>query len=468
MNDKKNLVFILVDQLRASSLPLYGEKQIDTPNVDRLAAEGVTLTNAISSCPVCTPYRGMLMTGRHPQTTGHIINSICTRNTEISIADAFANQGYRTGYIGKWHLYTGAWPANNVPDWIPESRDRLGFQYWKGYNQHMVYFNGYVNGEDWSAERWEGYEPFGLNKFAFEFIEENKDKPFCLFISPQPPHSTPYSYAPDKYYKMLPEKLELPENVPEDMKEESLEMYRDYLAMILAIDDSLGEMLDFLDETGLTENTLVIFASDHGTQVGAHGICPWSKRSPYEESIKVPFIMRLPEVFEGGVKRDTLTAPVDIFPSICNICDIPIPRSIEGYDLSESWKGEADAFEQEAILTMNFSKIDDYHDNFVGGNEWRGVRTKRYSYVKWLNGKECLFDLTKDPLQTNNLIDDVDYSKILINLKKLMIRLQKERGDKLMPCEDYKRWFDHKRRVIKNAYGPLSDPEGVPDWSLLN
>ena len=157
MNERPNLLFVFADQLRASSLPLYGENQIETPNLDRLAGGGVTFTNCVSTCPVCTPYRSMLITGRHPQTTGHIINSTRTRHTEISIADAFAAQGYRTGWIGKWHLHTGVWPAQNVPDWVPEGRDRMGFQYWRAYNIHMVYFNGFVNGDDWNFEQWEGY-----------------------------------------------------------------------------------------------------------------------------------------------------------------------------------------------------------------------------------------------------------------------------------------------------------------------
>jgi len=168
---KPNIVFVLADQLRAASLPLYGETQIETPHIDRLASEGATFTNCVSTCPVCTPYRSMLLTGRHPQTTGHLINSTRTRHTEISIADAFASQGYRTGWVGKWHLHTGAWPAQDVPDWVPEGRDRLGFQFWRGYNMHMVYFNGYVNGDDWSFKTWEGYETQALNRYGFEFME---------------------------------------------------------------------------------------------------------------------------------------------------------------------------------------------------------------------------------------------------------------------------------------------------------
>ncbi len=467
-NNKTNVLFILVDQLCASALPLYGEKQISTPNIDRLASEGVTLTNAVSSCPVCTPYRSMLLTGRHPQTTGLVVNSLCMRHSEISIADAFAHNGYRTGWIGKWHLHSGAWPANNVPDWVPEGRDRLGFEYWKGYNQHMVYFDGYVNGDDWNTEQWEGYEPFGLNKFAFDFLDKNKDEPFCLFISPQPPHWTPYQFAPEKYYEKLPAKLELPANVPDCVKEKSLEAHRHYLAMILAIDDSVGEIIDYLDENKLTDNTLVVFASDHGTQLGAHGIGHWQKRSPYEESLNVPFIMRLPGRLEQGVKCDALTSPVDIFPSLCGLCNIPVPRSVEGYDLSKRWIGEPDAFEQEGILTMNFSNLTGCHDHHAGGNEWRGVRTKRYSYAKWLNGNEELYDLEQDRLQMNNVVNDDNYSLVYGALKKIMEELQDKRCDELIPCETYKEWVDNKRRIIRNAYGPLSDPESIPDWSLLH
>ena len=219
MTDKPNVVVLYPDQLRAQSLPLYGnhgyhETQIATPNIDRLAAMGVTLDNAISNCPVCTPARAMLVTGRYPQSTGHLINSTRTRHSEISIGDAFAHQTYKTAWIGKWHLHTGHWPALDripmQPDWVPKGRDRLGFDYWRAYNQHMVYFNGFVQKGDWNYERWRGYETEGLLDYAFEFIEEAGDDPFLLFLSPHQPHYTPEKFAPDKFYDMLPDKIPCP------------------------------------------------------------------------------------------------------------------------------------------------------------------------------------------------------------------------------------------------------------------
>jgi arylsulfatase A-like enzyme len=473
MTMRPNLLFVLADQLRAASVPLYAAAyngalpapQIEMPNVDRLAAGGVTFTNAVSSNPLCTPYRSMLLTGRHPQTTGHLINFVRTRHTEISIADAFASQGYRTGWIGKWHLHTGSFPTINGRDYVPEGRDRLGFQFWRGYNFHTVYFDGSVNREDWHSERWEGYETQALNRYAFQFMDEAGNDPFCLFLSPHQPHYTPFEFAPQVYYERLPTTMKLPDNVPHQARGASLEMVRHYLAMTLALDDMLGELLDYLERTGKAENTLVVFTSDHGSQVGAHGVRPWEKRHPYRESTHVPCVMRLPGVLDGGVVCDTLTAPVDYFPSLCSLFDVPIPRTVEGVDLSGAWLGVPGAREQEALLTMNFSA---QYDWFADGLEWRGVRAKRYNYARWLDGRTELYDLYEDPLEMHNLAGDARHAALVDRVEGLMRELQTKRGDKLVPCTQWSHWLDSQRRVVRNAYGPLGDPEGEPDWSLLS
>src|SRR5262245_27674655 len=136
MTSRPNVLLILVDQLRASSLPTYGEGQIETPHLDRLAGDGVVFDSAVSTCAVCTPYRAMLVTGRHPQTTGMLLNFLRIRHDEIGIADAFGHAGYRTGWVGKWHMHTGSFPQVQGADFVPEGRDRLGFQHWRGYNFH--------------------------------------------------------------------------------------------------------------------------------------------------------------------------------------------------------------------------------------------------------------------------------------------------------------------------------------------
>ena len=458
-----NVVVLFPDQLRALSLPLFGEQQIETPNIDRLAADSLVLENAISNCPVCTPARAMLLTGRYPQTTGHLINTTRTRHSEISIGDTFARAGYKTAWVGKWHLHTGLWPALDRmpqhPDWVPEGRDRLGFEFWRAYNQHMVFFDGFVHKDDWNYERWEGYETDGLLNYGFEFMDGVGDAPFLLFLSPHPPHYTPFKFAPDHCYERLPKTLYLPANVPQPLQSASLDMYRHYLAMILAVDEMLGRLLDYLEQKGLANNTIVLFASDHGTQGGGQGVNPWSKKNPYENSIRIPALLRYPGVIEPAVSQ-RMTSMVDFFPTLCGLAGIPVPRSIEGTDLSEQW---ADTATDHSAFIMNFSK---WFDWFQDGAEWRGVRTQQYTYAKWLSGKTELYDLYEDPLQMHNLAGQV--GALEPQLHEMLQVHQRQRRDELVPCTDWKHWLDEQRRVVRNAHGPLSHPESEPDWSLLH
>ena len=469
---KPNVVVLFPDQLRAQSLPLYGtdalrEDQIETPNIERLAARGVRLDNAFSNCPVCTPARAMLVTGRYPQSTGHLINSTRTRHSEISIADAFAHAGYRTGWVGKWHLHTGHWPALDrmpmQPDWVPKGRDRLGFDYWRAYNQHMVYFDGFVQKGDWNYERWDGYETDGLLNYAFEFMDEAKDDPFLLFVSPHQPHFTPGKFAPDRFYAQLPETLTLPANVPEPLQALSTEMYRHYLAMILAIDEMLGRLLDYLEANHLLDDTIVLFASDHGTQGGSQGVNPWSKKNPYDASVHIPAIISYPRSISAGSRSGALTSMVDFFPTVCGLAGVPIPRSVEGTDHSGAFTGDPANVGPDSVFLMNFSK---YFDWFQDGAEWRGIRTRTYMYCVRLDGTEELYDLTADPLQMTNIAVSCE-APLLAELKQKLSAHQRQRRDELVACSEWACWLDAQRRVIRNASGELSHPETAPDWSLL-
>lgn len=468
MQDCPNVIFLFADQLRTRGLPLYGGQQLAMPNLDRLASQGTTLDNMVSTCPVCTPYRSMLTTGRHPQTTGFVINSLRPRHDEIGLGDAFQHGGYKTAWVGKWHLYTGGWPANNVPDWVPRGRPRLGFDHWRAYNQHMVYFDGFINSptEDWAAERWSGYETHALRDYAFEFMDEARqgDEPFSLFISPQPPHWTPYDWAPEHYYDRVPDVIEPPANVPAEGHEEWHKHARNYAAMTLAIDDMLGDVMNYLDEHGLADNTLLIFTSDHGTQGMSHGVNFYDKKNPYEESLQVPFVARLPRRLEANARRDVLTSPVDLMPTMLSLCGLPVPSTCEGSDRSAAWQGEPNAREPESLFTMNFGGG---YDNFRDGDEWRGVRTKRWSYAKWLDGSEILFDLRDDPMQLANLASDPSQSDVLRALQAQLAEHQRQRGDELVPGSSYAHWVDEYRRVVRNGFGALPHPETEPDWSLL-
>ena len=466
---RPNLVFLFADQLRAGVLPAYGGTAIQTPHLDRLRGEGVQLEHMISTCPVCTPYRAMLNTGRHPQTTSFVINSLRPRHREIGFGDALAHAGYRTAWCGKWHLYTGGWPANNVPDWVPRGRPRLGWQHWRAYNQHMVYFDGPVNSskEDWNFEHWTGYETDGLNRFGFGFMDgvrEAGDGPFALFLSPQQPHWTPFEWAPQRFYDRLPAEIPPPANVPQEMHTDWAAGIRNYLAMTLAIDDMAGDLMAYLDEHGLADNTLFVFTSDHGTQGGSHGVDFWAKKNPYEESLRVPLFARMPGRLPAGSACDALTAPVDLMPTILSLLGVPVPRTVEGLDLSDAWSAVPGAFEQDGVFTMNFG---DNHDLFRDGQEWRGVRTKTRNYARFLDGRRVLHDLGADPLQQRNLVDDPAWAGEAAALEARLREFQRVRADVLQPCSAYAEWFDAFRRPIRNGYGLTPDPEAEPDWSLL-
>lgn len=463
-----NLVFIFADQLRAMSLPIHGEGQIETPNIDRLAAEGTVMENMIAGCPVCTPSRAMLLTGRHPQTTGHLMNSVKTRHSELSIADALSSGGYRCGWVGKWHLHTGVWPALDrrpmQPDWVPKGRDRLGFDYWRAYNQHMVYFDGYVQSGDWEYSRWNGYETDGLFELGKEFMDLQDDQPFALFLSPHQPHFTPGKFAPDQYYERLPGKLSLPGNVPRDMLGEAEVMYRHYLAMILTLDDMLGNVFLHLETLDVLDDTLIVFTSDHGTQGGSQGVAPWMKKMPYEPSIHVPMVLRLPGTVPAGRRTTDLMAMVDVFPTLCGLLNLPVPRSVEGLDLSDAIRGNPGTVRSEVFL-MNFSAA---YDSLETGMEWRGLRTETATYVEWLDGRVELYDLGKDPDQMNNLVGRPEVAGWQEDLRSRLADEMALRGDRLQPVTECSGWYDTQRRIIRNGYGELSHPESIPDWSLLS
>lgn len=474
---RPNLVVLLSDQLRASALPLYGESQIDTPCIDRLASEGASFTNAISTCPVCTPYRAMMLTGRYPQTTGVFVNFTSTRHDEIGIGDAFSAAGYRTGWVGKWHLHRGAFPSKSE-DWIPEGRSRLGFQYWRAYNCHTDYFDGCVNDKDWNCRHWNGYETDGLMEYVTEFLDSVDDEPFCLFVSPHQPHYSPTKMAPDRLLAKVPQELELPPNVAPDDHSFCSREYRTYLAMTLAIDEMVGAIDKELARRGLTEDTIFAFTSDHGSQFGsnvshmpmkatADENIAWMKRLPYEASIKVPLVLRWPGVFSPESVIDELVSPVDLFPTFCSLCGVPVPRTVEGSDLAAGWRGEAPLRDQEALLLMNFNHPLYSPDWLTSGYEWRGVRTRDYTLARWIDGYRELYSLADDPFELYNLYDDPAMESTKRALEATLDSLMKTRNDGLAPCEDYRPWIDTERRIVRNAWGPLPHPETMPDWSLL-
>ena len=474
-----NVVYLLADQLRARSLPAYGERQIATPNIDRIVREGIRFTNAVATCPLCAPYRSMLVTGRQPLETGHIINNVRARHDEISIADAFNHAGYRTGWVGKWHLYSGEQPEIVDFEYIPDGRDRLGFDFFRAYNYHTQYFDGPLCLDGGGHERWRGYETTGLLQYVDEFLDAAAEQrePFCLFVAPHMPHhggaipgggvtqdALPNGrLAPDDCLRRVPEQPVLPPNVPPDLLAEATDCYRDYLAMTVAVDDMLGAVLGRLRRDGLLDDTIVVFGSDHGSLMGAHGLPPWQKRTPWEESVSVPLAVRLPGGRGAGSVCDALVAPVDLFPTLCGLCGIDVPRTVSGRNQAPVWLGRGGEGERQALFTYC---IDDALLTGTTGSEWKGVRTRRWSYWRCLDGSTALYDIRADPLQLRDLVASADHRPVVARMEATLERFMSEWHDAMQPATEYLNWFDG-RRIMRNAFGPLGDPLAEPDWSLL-
>jgi arylsulfatase A-like enzyme len=470
---RPNVLFVFADQLRADVCGTYGGRNIATPNIDRLASQGVVFTNAVSSAPLCSPYRGMLQTGRYPTHSGVIMNFLETSHVQNSccLADVFGGAGYQTGFIGKWHLGAGLRREESVaaPDgaavaayqsqhpeteFVAPGAARLGYRHWQAFNFHMD-FNNYWYYEDEPKKLYSGrYETDTETAQAIAYMERCRQakQPFLLMVAPHPPH--PWfdpSEVPAGYLEQIPEDIPWPPNVPTESNPRSLLEVRCYLAMAKNVDDNVGRLLDYLDTSGLAASTIVVFSSDHGEMHGSHGRV--NKLVPYAESIDIPCLMRWPQRIPAGLCVDALQTPMDHLPTLCRLAGLPAPGEIDGIDLSAVATGRGDDAREDVLLGIYVSECD-YCQSGTAWPEWRGVRTKQYTYCRWLTGSEELYDNLADPYQMNNLADGAA-PEILIHLRARLYDLLAAAHDDFRPGNRYVHWFDDQRNLVRTGWGPV-------------
>jgi len=425
---KPNVIFIFPDQMRGEAMHCAGNKDIITPNLDKLASEGMLFTNAISNTPVCVPARGSLMTGRYPLSHRAVTNDLPLGDNEIGMAEVLKTEGYDTGYIGKWHL-------DGVPrdKFTPPGKRRFGFDYWAAWECHHDYFNGKYYRDTAEPISIHGYEPDFQTNLAIEYIRNHKKHPFFLFISPGPPHF-PYELVPQKYKDMYdPSQLTLRPNCIEADRH----TIANYYAAITAIDWNIGRILTAIKKLGIAEDTIVIFASDHGDMCWSHGKI--GKQQPWEESIRIPFIIRWPHHIPAGVKTDALLSLVDVMPSLLSLCGAHIPDRVQGIDLSSTMLGNPSNSQEAVLLTMPVISGQRY---WRGGKEWRGIRTKRYTYARWQDGKIwVLYDNIEDPYQLNNLAEKEGSKSLQSRLENILQSLLRKTNDEFLS------WDEHLRKL---------------------
>lgn len=399
-SQRPNVIVLFDDQLRASACSLYGGRNIDTPNIDRLASQGITFNNATSSCPLCTPFRGMLQTGRYPTHTGVVLNWVEVNPRLRNIAHVFGDAGYHTGFIGKWHLAAGfrkksgyhvrtaeegkkadeasqAYQRENPePEYVPPGPARLGYNHWQAYNFHSS-FNHYYYYEDRPVRQHRpGFETDIEVDQAIDFFKGEKDskQPFFLMVAPHPPHP-PWrpDMCPKGYVDKVPAELHWRPNVPHNFRyrKDTLPP-RCYYAMAKNMDDNLGRLMAFLDSSGLAENTIVVFTADHGEMLGSHGRA--NKMVPYAEAVNIPLVVRWPRRVPAGVRTDVLHTPMDHFPTLCRLAGLDAPHDLDGHDLSKTLL-DGTKPDRDAILMANYVSHWDFFDSGTKWPEWRGVRT---------------------------------------------------------------------------------------------
>jgi len=430
---RPNLVFIFADQWRAQATGYAGNAQVRTPNLDKLAAESVNFSNAVSVCPVCSPYRASLMTGRFPLTHGVFLNDVRLNTDAVSIAQAYNKAGYETGYIGKWHL-----DGRDRSAFIPRER-RQSFKFWKAMDCTHNYNNSFYYADANIKLKWNGYDAIAQTHEAQRYIREHAGaKPFTLFLSWGPPHA-PYHTAPEKYRKLFSEaEIKLRPNVPKRLEAQARKALAGYYAHIAVLDDCIGEILQTLKQSRIENDTILVFTSDHGDMLFSHG--EQKKQRPWDESIRVPLLVHYPAALgSGGRTIDMLFNTPDIMPTLLGLSGVEIPDTVEGTDFSGVLTGAQKPKDNAALISCP-SPFGQWQ-RARGGREYRGVRTRRYTYVRDLKGPWLLYDNQKDPYQLNNLCEKSEHSELQKKMEGILSQKLKQTNDEFLPGAEYiKKW----------------------------
>jgi arylsulfatase A-like enzyme len=422
MMNKPNLLYIFADQMRASSLGCMGQEAVLTPHLDALAEQGLLFTNAIANSPVCTPSRASMLTGRHALSARCFLNDIRLPADNPSIAHEFNQAGYHSAYIGKWHL-----DGISRHMFTPPER-RHGFDhYWAAYNCHHNYLSPkYYLNDDPHLIREVGYEPEIQTDLAIHYLQEHGAQPFNLWLSFGTPHD-PYDQVPQEYLDLYPpEKISLRSNVLSPARQ----AIAGYYAHISAIDACVARLLETLEQLGLSDNTLVVFTSDHGDMLWSHMLR--NKQLPYEESIHIPLIMRIPWLANATGINESLISVVDLAPTLLGLCGLPVPAEMQGDDLSGCLQGRTH-FEQPSVFINNYGAFDQAR----GMQPWRGVRTRQYTYARWLQGSSVLFDNLNDPYQLHNLALEPGQEDLLSEMEEELTAWLLKTGDAFLPVEEH-------------------------------
>ena len=421
---RPNIVFLIADDERWDMMSCSGNKYFKTPNRDKLAAEGMRFENAFVTSAVCSPSRGSFLTGKHVHQCGTqpIIHMNYTfHRSERPFPAQLHDVGYHTAHFGKWHLGEG-------------DKKKPGYDHWAGYYALTSFFDPLltVNGKQ---KRYKGFSDFVIADMASDHIGKiaKKAQPFCVYVAFGAPHYD-FSY-PEKLEHVLDDvEIDYPPSVEEDVtksgkpkciqnsplrfdnlhkngahvdpKSNTLDkMTRRYMRSSLSLDESVGKIMKAIDDAGVAEDTIFVYTSDHGHMLGEHGLA--AKHLAYEESARIPMIIRYPRMVKAGSVRDDIVANIDVAPTLLDLAGATIPKDITGHSMRPLL---------EAGNKPVTNWVEDYaflHETCVA------VRTDKHKIIHYSNVNEWeLYDLVNDPYEITNLYGKAKYAKVQKDMER--------------------------------------------------
>jgi len=444
---RPNMIFILTDDQRYDAMGFMGAYPfLKTPNMDRIREEGVHFKNSFVVLSMCGPSRASILTGTYPQVNG-VTTNLEQREFNQDKTPSFPlllqQNGYTTGFLGKWHL-----DHSNQP--------REGFDRWVAFSG-QGHYNGNTLNIDGKLVENPGYISDELTDYALEFIEENADKPFCLYLShkavhgpftPAERHSSQYADDPIPHREnfdddlankpdwqrvnMPAEKLfRLRDNNPlvtrskvpkreYNPKVGGLPRAKDYLRSISAVDEGIGKIFDLLAKEGLLENTCIMFGGDNGYLLGEHH--RGDKRVAYNEAMRIPLIMRMPGIVEPGSTVEEMVLNIDIAPTLLDLAGVEAPAVMQGKSMLPLFNGTGtEAWRDSFLFTY-------WRDLIPAIPRILAVRTDRYTYATYpdIDDKDELYDLERDPFEMNNLAGNPEAAEVEKMMRQKLEQLKKE------------------------------------------
>ncbi len=447
--ERPNIIFIMADDHASHAMTCYGSRINKTPNLDRIAGEGMRFDNCFCTNSICAPSRAVILTGKYSHLNGVRDNRLRFDGSQQTFPKLLQETGYQTAMIGKWHLKS----------------DPTGFDYWHVLPGQGAYHNPQFI-EMGERAKHEGYVTDIITDFTLEWLRTRRDasKPFMLMCHHKAPHRR---WEPGPKHATMYEDVKIPEPVtfnddyrtrsaaaheqkmsilhdlttrdlkgvepPAGLSEQALKEWKyqryikDYLRCVASIDDNVGRLLNYLDEAGLSDNTLVIYTSDQGFYLGDHG---WfDKRFMYEESLRMPLLMRHPRLIKPGSINDDIVLNLDFAPTFLELAGVEKAKDMQGESIRALLRGKT---------PRKWRKSMYYHYyEYPGSHSVKrhyGLRTKRHKLMHFYHDIDAweLYDLARDPHELNNIYDDPANAALVKRLKAELERLRRKYGDDTM------------------------------------